>query len=79
MSTNCEIQLFRKIFLDRQGYLILSPWPECTTYLELTTEPGEYSEGYFGKLSILFGTSDQLRTLAKALNDAADDMDADGR
>ena len=69
-----SIETYRKVWIH-EGYLILRPWPEDTSCTELCTEPGPQSEKWFGKVSVAFGTPESLRTLAKALELAATDME----
>ena len=69
------IEIYRKVWLD-EGYLLIHPCPDAPDYILLCTEPGVLSEAYFGKMSIAFSTPAALRTLASALNAAADEMEA---
>lgn len=70
---NSKIQVTRKIWISG-GYVIIRPWPESNDCFEFCTEPGDESEKFFGKLSISFGDPEDMRALAEALNDAADEM-----
>jgi len=63
-----------KVWIN-EGYVVVRPLPDDPSLVELGTEPGGDSEGWFGKFAVTFGTPLGLRTLAKALNLAADDME----
>jgi hypothetical protein len=69
-----SIETTRKAWVDGY-YLLLRPYPENKDCIELCTEPNENSDQYFGEVSIAFCTPESLRTLAKALELAARDME----
>ncbi len=68
---NSNIETIRKG--DR--YLVIRPCPDNPDRMELCTEPGEDSEEWFGKISITFASVEQIKTLAKALLLAANEME----
>jgi hypothetical protein len=72
--TEQMIEIYRKVWLG-EGYILLRPYHDIPNCVELCTEPGVLSEGYFGKLCIAFSTPAALRTLASALNAAAAEME----
>ena len=72
--TEPMIEIYRKVWLH-DGYLLIRPYPDAPGCIELCSEPGKDSEGYFGKLCIAFSTPAALRTLAMALNAAAAEME----
>jgi len=70
-----NVEVTYKVWIN-EGYLLIRPWPDDTDCMELCTEPSDQSEKWFGKVSIAFGTSEELRALAFALTRAADGMEA---
>lgn len=68
----------RKVWIGK-GYLLVRPWPEDPGCIEICTELGNDSEGYFGNVSICFRTPEGLRCLAGALELAALDMEREGK
>jgi hypothetical protein len=72
---NSNIETTYKVWLEGDGYLLIRPWPDNLDYMELCTEPGDNSEGWFGKISIAFASAEQLKTLAEALLLAANEME----
>ena len=72
-----SIETIRKVWIE-DVYLLVRPWPEDPDCIEICTEAGTDSEGYFGKVSIPFGTPEGLRCLASALELAALDMEKEG-
>lgn len=74
--SSSSIDVIRKVWIN-DGYVLVRPWPSDVDCIELCTEPGKHSEEWFGRMSITFGTPDGLRTLAKALNLAADEMESE--
>jgi hypothetical protein len=73
-----SIETIRKVWIG-DAYLLIRPWPENFACIEICTEPGNDSEGYFGKVSIAFSTPEGLRCLAAALELAALDMEKEGK
>lgn len=73
-----SIETIRKVWIG-QGYLLVRPWPEEPSCIEICTEFGSNSEGYFGSVSISFGTPEELRCVAAALELAALDMEKEGK
>ena len=74
MNIEANIETYRKIWIG-EGYFVVRPWPDDPCCVEVCTEPGKQSEGWFGTFSITFGTPEGLRTFAKALELAAADME----
>jgi hypothetical protein len=72
------IETVRKVWIE-EGYLLVRPWPEDPSCIEICTEPGTDSEEYFGKVSITFVTPEGLRYFAGALELAALDMEKEGK
>ena len=70
-----NIDLIFKVFIFEDNYLLIRPWSENSCFYELCTDPGDNSEGWFGRVSIPFTEPEKMRTLAKALNLAADFME----
>lgn len=63
--------IIRRIFEESgRNYIEVGPWADDPGVLELRTEPGEYSEGYFGKISLTL-TADMAEELGRALLNAA--------
>lgn len=77
LAIECSIDTIRKVWIN-DHYVLVRPWPEDEACVELCTEPGPDSAGFFGKASIAFGTPEGLKTLAKALILAADEMEQRG-
>jgi hypothetical protein len=73
MRIESEIETIRKVWIN-DGYLLVRPWPDDISCVELCTEPGEQSQGWWGTVSITFGTPEGVKCLAKALMLAADEM-----
>jgi hypothetical protein len=73
-----SIETIRKVWIG-DAYLLVRPWPEEPSCIEICTEYGADSERYFGKVSITFGTPEGLRCLASALELAAQDMEREGK
>lgn len=69
-----NIETIRKIWIG-EGFLLLRPWEQDDNCIELCTAEDENSEGFFKRVSILFGDRQSLRDLAKALLLAADEME----
>ena len=70
-----NVEVTYKVWIN-EGYLLIRQWPDDTDCMELCTEPGAQSELWFGKISVSFGTPEELRALAFALTRAADGMEA---
>jgi hypothetical protein len=74
-----SVETIRKVWIGK-GYLLVRPWPEDPgDCIEICTEFGADSEGYFGNVSICFRTPEGLRSLAGALELAAQDMEREGK
>lgn len=76
--TEVSVETIRKVWIGK-GYLLVRPWPEDPGCIEICTEFGSNSEGYFGNVSITFGTPEGLRCLAGVLELAALDMEREGK
>ncbi len=76
MDSDCFIETIRKVWIGKEGYLLLRRWPDCPAFVELCTENDCNSSEQFGHISITFGNADSLKTLAQALMIAADEMEA---
>jgi len=76
MDSDCFIETIRKVWIKKQGYLLLRRWPVHPNFFELCTEDDCNSSEQFGHISITFGNADSLKTLAQALMIAADEMEA---
>jgi hypothetical protein len=76
MDSDCFIETIRKVWIQKQGYLLLRPWPDCPSFVQLCTENDPNSSEQYGHISITFGNADSLKILAQALMIAADEMEA---
>jgi hypothetical protein len=72
---NSNIETIRKVWLERDGYLLIRPLPDNPDCMELCTEPGKDSQEWFGRISITFASVEQIKTLAEALLLAANEME----